>query len=66
MIFFFFLRSSVLCLGGYTVTLAEEQPLPKEWHLPPDISFIFGKLAKKRWSQTLLVVAMRKHKRQQP
>jgi len=27
------------------LTLAEEQPVPKEWCLPPDISFILGMLA---------------------
>lgn len=36
-----------LCFGGGW----EEQPLPKEWRPPPDISFM---PAKRRWSQTLL------------
>lgn len=41
-----------LCAVEDTVTSAEERPLPKEWHLPADISFILGKLAKRRQSQT--------------
>lgn len=50
-----------LCVMEDTVTSAEEQPLLKEWHLPADISFILGKFAKRRQSQPLLVVALRKH-----
>lgn len=50
-----------LCVVEDTVTSAREQPLPKEWHLPAHISFILGKLAKRKQSQTLLVVALRKH-----
>lgn len=44
----FFLRSSVLWFffgGGNTISLAEEQPLLKEQRLPPDISFLLGKIA---------------------
>lgn len=53
--------SEKLCVVEDTVTSAEEQPLPKEWHLPADISFILGKLAKRRQSQALLSAALRKH-----
>lgn len=49
------------CVVEDTATSAEERPLPKEWHLPADISFILGKLAERRQSQTLLSVAPRKH-----
>lgn len=42
-----------LCFGGGR----EEQPLPKGWRPPPDISFT---PAKRRWSQTLLAVAPEK------
>lgn len=56
----------MLSFRGNTVILPEEQLLPEEWCLPPDISFVLGKLAKRRWSRTLLAVALRKHERKQP